>query len=139
MIRTLSAALLAALLAAAAQAGEIAVKDPYARSANAKSAAAFMTIENAGAKERRLVGVRADISRKASLHTMTMQDGVARMRPVDEIAIPAGGAVELKRGGEHVMFMGLKAPLKDGDAIPMTLIFANGEEIEVEVTVDNAR
>jgi hypothetical protein len=38
-----------------------------------------------------------------------------KMRQVDAIDLPAGQTVELKPGGYHLMLMGLKAPLKDGD------------------------
>ncbi len=49
---------------------------------------------------------------------MTMTDGVMRMREVTGgLAIPAGGSVELKPGGLHIMFVDLKAGLKAGDTV----------------------
>ncbi|WP_339947151.1 copper chaperone PCu(A)C [uncultured Albimonas sp.] len=139
MIRTLSAAALAALVALPALAADVSVRDAYARSSNPKVAGAFMVLTNEGDSPARLVGVRSDVAAKVELHTHIMEDGVAKMRPVDSMEVPAHGEHELKRGGDHVMMMGLHAPLAQGDAIAVTLVFDDGEEIAVEIPVDNER
>ena len=59
----------------------------------------------------------------AQLHESVEKDGVATMQPVETLEIPAGGSVELKPGGYHIMLMGLKAPLKKGDMIMLELKF----------------
>ncbi|MGG7568108.1 copper chaperone PCu(A)C [Rhodovulum sp. DZ06] len=140
MIRTLlSAAALAALTALPASA-EMMAHDAYARSANGKTGAAFMEIMNKGAADDVLVAARADVSRKVELHTHIFEGGVAKMREVEGgIPVPAGETVKLKRGGLHVMFMGLKAPMNSGESFPLTLVFQSGEEVQVDVTVDNER
>lgn len=58
-----------------------------------------------------------------------------KMRPVEAISIPAGGMAELKPGGDHVMFMRLSEPLKEGDHFPLTLVFEKAGEFDVTVTV----
>jgi hypothetical protein len=120
-------------------AGEIAVTDAYARSANPRSGAAFMHIENAGAADR-LVAVRSDVAKHVEIHHHIMEDGVAKMRAVEGgVEIPADGMVTMQRGGLHVMLMGVPTPLKDGDTFPLTLVFEQAGDVTVDVTVDNAR
>lgn len=132
-------AALALLSAGAAAAGEITVSDVYARSANPRSGAAFMQIENVGPADR-LVAAKGDVARRIELHTHVMEDGVAKMREVEGgIEIPADGMVVLKRGGLHVMMMGVETPLKDGESFPLTLVFEDAGEIAIDVTVDNER
>ena len=62
---------------------------------------------------------------------------VMEMRQVDAIELPAGKKVELKPGGLHVMFIGLKAPLKVGDKVPVTLKFEKAGELKVDFAVTN--
>ena len=141
MIRTLLIGAAMAAAALPALAADIAVSDAYARSANQKTGAAFMLIRNDGASDDTLVAARADMSRKIELHTHIFDaDGVARMREVKGgIPVPAGETVTLKRGGLHVMFMGLTRRLEQGDSFPLTLVFESGAEVVVEVKVDNQR
>jgi periplasmic copper chaperone A len=61
-----------------------------------------------------------------------------RMREVDAIALPTGKAVELKPGGLHIMFIGLKAPLKAGESFPLKLRFEKAGEVTVQVNVEAA-
>ena len=61
-----------------------------------------------------------------------------RMRQVDAIALPAGKTVKLEPGGYHLMFVGLKAPLKAGDKFPMKLKFEKAGELTVDVRVEPA-
>ncbi|MCE8547199.1 copper chaperone PCu(A)C [Ruegeria pomeroyi] len=131
-------------LATAAWAGEtIVVDDAYARAsgANAKAGAAFMMIRNTGAEDDRLVDARSDVAAKVELHTHKINDqGVAQMMHVPEgFDIPAGGMHALARGGDHVMFMGIKAPFEQGALVPVTLVFEKAGEIEVEIPVDLER
>jgi copper(I)-binding protein len=72
------------------------------------------------------------------LHSMSMDGNVMKMRHIDAIDLPAGQTIELKSGGLHLMLMGLKAPLKDGDRLPMTLKFEKAGSIEVIVNVEKA-
>ena len=88
-----------------------------------------------GAAADRLLGGSAGISKAVELHTMQMDGDVMRMREVPGIEVPAGQAVELKPGGLHLMFMGLKQPLKAGDSFPLTLRFEKAGEVKVDVKV----
>ena len=115
------------------------VSDAYARASNPKVGGVFMTLSNAASAPARLVAVRTDAAASAELHTHIMEDGIAKMRPVDAIEVPAGGMHMLQRGGDHVMLMGLTAPLAQGDAVSLTLVFDDGTELPLEVQVDNER
>ena len=119
------------------------INDPYARSSSpmAKSGAAFMEITNHGAEADRLVAATSPIAERVELHTH-IEDGEGIMRMVeieDGFEIPAGETVHLKRGGMHVMFMGLAGPMEQGDTVDLTLIFENAGEMQVEVPVDLER
>jgi hypothetical protein len=59
-----------------------------------------------------------------------------KMMPVEEVPLDPGKKVELKPGGEHIMLMGLKHPLKEGERFPLTLTFRNAGKREVEVQVE---
>ncbi len=121
----------------------IVVDDAYARSSGkaAKAGAAFMIIENTGDSDDRLISVTSDVAGRVELHTHEIDaNGVAKMVHVEEgFAIPAGETHMLKRGGDHVMFMGLTAPFEHGATIPVTLVFENAGEVEIEIPVDLER
>ncbi|MBN9022005.1 MAG: copper chaperone PCu(A)C, partial [Rhizobiales bacterium] len=69
-------------------------------------------------------------------HEMAVVDGVMTMRELpDGLPIPAGGSVELKPGSYHIMFVGLKAPLKEGESFKGTLTFEKAGTVQVEYAV----
>lgn len=140
----LAAALAASLLAMPALAHDgVHISEPYARVNGGEGAtgAIFLQIENHADVDERLLDVKSDVAEKVELHTHSAgADGVMQMRAIEGgIAIPALQGHDLKRGGDHIMLMGLKSALKDGDVIPLTLIFEHAGEVQVEVPVDNAR
>jgi len=139
MTRSLVLAASAALLALPAFAADLMVKDVYARSSNPKVGAVFLHIMNHTDADDRLVSASSPAARRVELHTHVIEDGIARMREVDGIEVPAGGMAMLKRGGDHVMLMGLTEPLEQGATVPLTLLFESGAEIVVDATVDNER
>jgi copper(I)-binding protein len=137
-----AAALAASVMAAPLFAGDITISDPYARSAgpNAPTGAAFMVIENAAPTPDRLLSATSDVAKRVELHTHIMEQGIARMRPVENgIEIPASGAHALKRGGDHVMLMGLTTSLDQGATFTLALTFEHAGEISIEVPVDLSR
>jgi hypothetical protein len=96
----------------------------------------FITIVNAGEADR-LVSANASVSEKTELHEMAVADGVMKMREMaDGIPVPANGTLELKPGGYHVMFMGLTAPLVEGETVPVTLTFEKAGTVEVPFAVE---
>lgn len=139
-LRTTLVAALLAVFAAPALAEGIEIHEAYAFSAyeGSPTGAAFMVLHNHGAVDDRLIGVQSDIAMKVELHqTIAQADGTMLMRPVEApLDLPVGGEVMLAHGGYHVMFMGLNAPLVDGESITVTLIFEVAGPVEVTVPVD---
>lgn len=135
------AGLAACLTAAASFAmAEITVADAFARSSNPRAGAAFMTIRNPDGPDDRLIDVLSDAAVRVELHTHVMDGDIMRMVEVEEgFALPTGGAIEMERGGAHVMFMGLTAPFDEGETVPLKLVFESGAEVVLDVPVDNAR
>src|ERR1700753_2170826 len=86
--------------------------------------AAYMLIENHGPAEIELLSASTDAARVVELHKMELEGRMMRMRRVDSIRIPAGGSVELKPGGYHLMVIGLKKVLKEGDEVSFALQFS---------------
>lgn len=142
--RTLLAATAAISLAMPAFAGsEITIEDAYARASGptAMAGAAFFVIHNMGDEDDRLVAAESDAAKRVELHTHIEEaDGVMRMVEVEEgFPVAAGTMHHLKRGSDHVMFMGLNDPWEQGKILNVTLVFENAGRIEVEIPVDNER
>jgi periplasmic copper chaperone A len=144
MFRTLATAAAATLLPLTALACEgLTVSEPAARASGtmAQAGALYMTLENAGSTDCRLVAARSDISDRLELHThVEDEQGVMRMVEIEEgIVIPAGGEHRLERGGDHIMFMGLNRTIEHGERIDVTLVFEDDSEIAVSVPLDMER
>jgi len=118
--------------------GAITIGHPYARTTapGQPTGGGFLKLVNQGASADKLLSATADVSSRVELHTMRMEGDVMRMRQVDAIELPAGGSVELKPGGMHLMFVELKAPLKAGDKFPLVLRFEKAGEVTVTVNVE---
>ncbi len=99
--------------------------------------ALFLTLVNEGGKADRLVGAETAVAEVVELHrTQIDEQGVMRMRPVEGgLEVPAGGRVELKPGGYHLMLLGLTRDLAVGDRFRLTLRFETSPPLEVEVEV----
>ncbi|RJF90167.1 copper chaperone PCu(A)C [Oleomonas cavernae] len=100
----------------------------------------YFTIENKGDTPDRLVLVSSDIAEKVQIHEMAMSaDGMSSMKELtDGLVVPAKGAVELKPGAIHLMFIGLKHPLKEGEPFLATLSFEKAGTVEVKFVVGPA-
>lgn len=95
---------------------------------------AYFTIRNAG-KGDRLLGVSSPAAKRAELHVSSMKDGVMRMQALGSVDIGSGAPTSFEPGGKHVMLLGLKRALKEGDAFPLVLTFANAGKVEARVEV----
>ncbi len=137
----LAAVLSTSALAHGVTAGELKIGHPWARPTvqGQPTGGGFLKIENTGKTADRLLSATSDRGERTELHTMSMEGDVMRMRQVDGIDIAPGATVELKPGAFHLMFMGLKAPLKEGDKFPVTLKFQKAGEVKVEVWVEKPK
>jgi copper(I)-binding protein len=120
--------------------GDLVIENPMARATppNAPVSGGYMTIRNEGGQADRLTGGSADFAGKVEIHEMAMDGDVMKMRELaDGLEIPAGGSVELKPGGYHVMFMQLSEQLKDGEKVKATLTFDKAGYVDIELPVMN--
>jgi copper(I)-binding protein len=98
--------------------------------------AVYLTLHNPGREAERLVGAESPVARAVEIHLSQVEDGIMRMRPVEEgVTVAAGETVELRPGGLHLMLIGVARPLAPGDRFPLRLHFDKEGTREVETTV----
>jgi len=140
------AALLAAALAlvvgaaeaADYSAGDIQIGNPWARATprGAQVAAGYLTVINNGSAADRLLGGSTPVASRFEIHSMVVEDGVAKMRPVEGgVEIKPRETVELKPGSFHAMLIGLNQPLQPGQRVAGTLVFEHAGTVAIEFTV----
>ena len=137
-VAALAVATTSAVLAADYRLGTLTVSNPWSReTAPAQTVGGgFVTIVNGSKVEDRLVAATSPVAGEVQLHTMSMDGGIMRMRQLQNgIPIPVGGRVELRPGGMHLMFMGLKRPLRQGERVPVTLRFQRAGQVTVRFAV----
>ena len=114
----------------------VTVEDAWCRVTpnGAKAGGCYVTIIASG--NDTLTGVTSDLADIAQVHEMKHEDGVMKMAHLDNgLPLAAGVPAELKPHGNHIMLMGLKAPLVDGTTAKITLSFAKAEDVPVEFAV----
>ena len=140
LVLTLLFAACQPLLAHEFKAGDLEIGHPWSRATpqGAKVAVGYLTLKNNGAEPDRLVAATGEIAVKTEIHEMVVDgNGVMTMRPVEGgLAIPAGGSVELKPGGLHIMFIDLKQGAKEGEKFKGTLTFEKAGSVDVEFAVE---
>ncbi len=133
---SVSALFLALTVSLSAQA-QVSVKDAWVRATvpQQKATGAFMQLQSV--QDAKLVSAQSPVAGVVEVHEMSMDGGVMKMRAIPSLDLPAGKSVELKPGGFHVMLMDLKAQVKDGDTVPVTLVVEgkDGKRQSVELKV----
>lgn len=124
-----------AFSAAAMAQSTVDIKDPWVRAtvAQQKATGAFMHLT--AKSDSKLVEAKSPVAGVVEIHEMAMDNNVMKMRQIPGLALPAGKTVELKPGGYHVMLLDLKAQVKEGDTVPVTLVFEgkDGKRESVEI------
>jgi hypothetical protein len=118
--------------------GSVHISQPWARATpkGARTGAGYMTITNKGTASEKVSCVTDNASTKCEIHSMTMEGGVMKMRPVEGgLEIKPGESVMLKPGGYHVMFRDLKHPLEQGQSVKATLKFENAGSVDVDYPI----
>lgn len=116
--------------------GPITVAQPAVRipPPGATTAAVYLRIGNVSNAAIRLLGGSSPAAQRVEIHTMSMDGGVMRMRPLPYLDVPANGSVSFAPGGLHLMLVGLRGPITAGHAVPLTLNFSTGSvTLNVEV------
>ncbi len=144
MSRIVLIAAMLGLLALPAQAadvvvGHLKISAPWARATpkGASVGGAYLTVTNMGSTSDRLVGGVSAVAKQVQVHEMKMVKGVMEMRPVaGGLEIKPGQTLTLKPGGFHLMFVGLKRPLKQGDHFKVMLDFAKAGKVDVDFVTE---
>ena len=95
-----------------------------------QTGAGFMTLKNPDAKADTLVSIQSPLAGEVQIHQSSMAGGMASMKQLKTLPVPAGGAVTFAPGGYHLMFLKLTKAVKMGDAVPATLVFASGAKVK---------
>jgi copper(I)-binding protein len=119
------------------KAGSLAISSPWSRATpkGSQMAIGYMTIKNNGTTPDRLIGGSIDVATNFELHSMVMENGIAKMRELKDVEIGPGQTIEFKPGGSHVMFVDLKHPLSKGDRVSGTLVFERAGKVQIEYNV----
>ena len=119
--------------------GALEIGHPWARATppTAPTGGGYLSVKNTGTEPDRLISASSPVAGAVQVHEMKMEGNVMRMRELDgPLEIKPGETVTLAPGGLHLMMMGLKAPLKQGEKIPLTLVFEKAGKIDVELLVE---
>ena len=96
----------------------------------------YLTVESSSAEADRLLSVTSSASPDVEIHEMKMEGDIMKMRQLaDGLEIPAGGKLELKPGGFHLMFMAVPEPFKEGGMVKITLKFEKAGDVDVTLPV----
>ena len=115
----------------------LAVTDAWARATppGAPVAAVYLVIDNAGGKADRLLSVSSDRAERSEVHTIVHDGDLVKMRRADPLPIGAGERVVFEPGGTHVMLIGLKSPLVEGESLALVMNFDTAGTRHVEALV----
>ena len=129
---------LAVVITAALADGDIHVEHPWSRATIGSSdiGVIYLTLSNQGDEVDRLISVSTPIAEHASVHETVEQNGMIGMQPAGVVEIQPGGQKILEPGqpgGLHIMLMGLKKAILEGDTFPLILAFEKTGSVEIEV------
>ncbi|MEM1371488.1 MAG: copper chaperone PCu(A)C [Pseudomonadota bacterium] len=121
------------------KAGRIIIDHPWTRATppGARVGGGYLSLRNTGKTSDTLIGGSFSQSERLEIHTMSLVNDVMVMRKLEKgLEIPAGETVELKPGGLHLMFMGLKSKLEADQRIAGQLMFKKAGAVPVEFVVE---
>lgn len=137
MKKWLTALIITLIAPLAMAANTLDIRNPYVRAVppGQANSAAFMILKNKSAAPVKLISAQSAVAEAVELHTHIMDQGVMKMRQVSEILIPGNGMAHLKPGGLHIMLIGLKRNLFEGQKVSVKLHFSNGSMAVVEMPI----
>lgn len=136
-ISAATALLFLSFLSTAMAGSAVVVEAPWVREAPPVSTvlAAYMVLKNTGDTARTITAIDSPDFRDAQIHRTAVEDGVAKMLPVEQLQLPAGGSVALEPGGLHVMLFDPQRPLRDGDSVILLIHDSDGDSITIHAPV----
>jgi copper(I)-binding protein len=113
----------------------VTIKDAWVRPTNPGQTvgAAYMTLTSA--MDATLTKVESSASKSTEIHSMTMQNGVMKMRMVEKLTLTAGKPYKLAPGGYHLMLFDLKKPLQEGEQVSFTLFLTDKKNVEYQQNI----
>ena len=122
------------------QAGTLHIVAPFSRALPpvSKNGAVYLTLTNHGHLSDQLIGAATPIAEYAEIHAHRMEDGMIKMRKVDQVELPPNEEVAFAPGRNHIMLIGLSQTLKEGERFPLLLHFKETGEAMVEVIIEAA-
>ena len=122
------------------QAGTIYIVAPFSRALPpiSKNGAVYLTLTNHGHLSDQLIGAATPIAEYTEIHTHRMEDGMMKMRKVDQVELPHNEEVTFVPGGNHIMLIGLSQTLKEGERFSLMLHFKEAGQTIVEVIIEAA-
>ena len=100
-----------------------------------KVTAMFLGLNNTSATPHKLIRAESNISESVELHEHKHDNGMMKMRQVENVAIPAEGTTTLQPGGYHIMMINLKQNLQLGQKVPVTLVFEDESSLPLQVEI----
>lgn len=134
MKKLLISSLLTLAVCSAAYA-QVSVKEAWVRATVPQQKVTGAFLQMSSGQEARLIAISSPVAASAELHKMDMEGDVMKMRAIDALALPAGKMVELKPGSYHIMLMDLKAQVKEGDIVPLSLTVETKGKKRVNIQV----
>ncbi len=118
-------------MAATMSANALSISNPVIRAVppNSANSAVYLLITNCGKDDKQLVAVSTPVAKMSELHRTVDRDGMMVMVRQEAVPLPAGESVSFEPGGLHLMLMGLKKNLVEGEWLPVTITLSDGENM----------
>lgn len=111
-------------------ASKVTIADPWAKAADTGMSAAFGMLKNPTGRPVTVIAATSPYATSMQLHEVVMDSGTMVMQQKSGgFTVNAGAMLELKPGGNHIMFMGLRKPITAGALVPVTLIMSDGSQV----------
>jgi len=124
----------ALLFATHAFAGDVTISDAWSRASAPGQKNGSIGLRITSTKDARLIAVSTPAAQYSEIHTMTMDNGIMKMRQLEDLPLPANTEVKLGPGGNHLMLFELKKPLKAGDKFPVTVTIQFADKSTEKIT-----
>ena len=134
--RALATALMMISSAAAIAADAVTVRDPWVRATVPGQSVAGAYMDITAKTSAALLAVESPVAARGELHTMAMDGGVMKMRPLEKLDLPANRTVHLKPGGYHVMLVDIKRELKAGERVALKLTLQDRKGVKSTLQVE---
>lgn len=135
-VRVALAAALSLGAAGASAADVVTVANPWVRATVPGQEVAGAYMEITARSPAVLLAAESPVAAKTELHTMAMDGGVMKMRPLAKLELPAHKTVSLTPGGYHLMLVGIRRQLKAGEKVPLRLTVRDQKGVKSTLQVD---